>query len=79
MHHPTANNLPVPCTVARPSVSDLDLDSAVAAIYGNAPGGPAPFLGCESLVAAGVLEPDDALLAEMRGRIDEEIRKLDEK
>ena len=27
--------------------------SAAAAIYGNAPGGPAPFLGCESLVAAG--------------------------
>jgi len=33
----------------------------------------------ESLVAAGVLEPDAELLAEMRGRIDEEIRKLDEK
>ncbi|CAN6279094.1 unnamed protein product [Urochloa humidicola] len=33
----------------------------------------------ESLVAAGVLEADAALLAEMRGRIDEEIRKLDEK
>jgi 26S proteasome regulatory subunit N7 len=33
----------------------------------------------ESLVAAGVLEGDAALLAEMRGRIDEEIRKLDEK
>ncbi|XP_004952997.1 26S proteasome non-ATPase regulatory subunit 6 [Setaria italica] len=37
----------------------------------------APLL--ESLVSAGVLEPDAALLAEMRGRIDEEIRKLDEK
>ncbi|OEL26719.1 26S proteasome non-ATPase regulatory subunit 6 [Dichanthelium oligosanthes] len=33
----------------------------------------------ESLVSAGVLEPDAALLAEMRGRIDEEIRKFDEK
>uniref|UniRef100_A0A0D9VHV9 protein-serine/threonine phosphatase n=1 Tax=Leersia perrieri TaxID=77586 RepID=A0A0D9VHV9_9ORYZ len=33
----------------------------------------------ESLAAAGVLEPDDALLAEMRARIDEEVRKLDEK
>ena len=33
----------------------------------------------ESLVAAGVLEADAALLAEMRGRIDEGIRKLDEK
>ena len=33
----------------------------------------------ESLAAAGVLEPDAALLAEMRARIDEEIRKLDEK
>ena len=33
----------------------------------------------DSLVAAGVLEADAALLAEMRGRIDEEIRKLDEK
>jgi 26S proteasome regulatory subunit N7 len=33
----------------------------------------------ESLVTAGVLEADAALLAEMRGRIDEEIRKLDEK
>ncbi|KAE8800286.1 26S proteasome non-ATPase regulatory subunit 6 [Hordeum vulgare] len=33
----------------------------------------------ESLAATGVLEPDAALLAEMRARIDEEIRKLDEK
>nr|CAB3450271.1 unnamed protein product [Digitaria exilis] len=33
----------------------------------------------ESLVSAGVLEADAALLAKMRGRIDEEIRKLDEK
>jgi 26S proteasome regulatory subunit N7 len=33
----------------------------------------------ESLAASGVLEPDSALLAEMRARIDEEIRKLDEK
>lgn len=33
----------------------------------------------ESLAASGVLEPDAALLAEMRARIDEEIRKFDEK
>lgn len=33
----------------------------------------------ESLAADGVLETDAALLAEMRARIDEEIRKLDEK
>ncbi|VAI46630.1 unnamed protein product [Triticum turgidum subsp. durum] len=33
----------------------------------------------ESLAAAGVLEPDAVLLSEMRARIDEEIRKLDEK
>ena len=33
----------------------------------------------ESLAADGVLEMDAALLAEMRARIDEEIRKLDEK
>lgn len=33
----------------------------------------------ESLTAAGLLESDAALLAEMRGRIDEETRKLDEK
>ncbi|KAM0911891.1 hypothetical protein ACQ4PT_013151 [Festuca glaucescens] len=33
----------------------------------------------EALAATGVLEPDAALLAEMRARIDEEIRKLDEK
>ncbi|EEC73544.1 hypothetical protein OsI_07953 [Oryza sativa Indica Group] len=39
--------------------------------------GMAPLF--ESLAAAGVLEPDDALLAEMRARIDEEVRKLDEK
>ena len=32
----------------------------------------------ESLAADGVLEMDAALLAEMRARIDEEIRKLDE-
>jgi 26S proteasome regulatory subunit N7 len=33
----------------------------------------------ESLGATGVLETDAALLAEMRGRIDEETRKVDEK
>ena len=33
----------------------------------------------ESLGAGGVLETDAALLAEMRGRNEEEIRKLDEK
>jgi 26S proteasome regulatory subunit N7 len=33
----------------------------------------------ESLAADGVLEMDAALLAEMRARIEEEIRKLDEK
>lgn len=33
----------------------------------------------ESLAADGVLEMDAALLAEMRGRIEEETKKLDEK
>ena len=33
----------------------------------------------ESLGADGVLETDPALLAEMRGRIEEETRKFDEK
>jgi 26S proteasome regulatory subunit N7 len=33
----------------------------------------------ESLAASGVLEPNAALLAQMRTRIDEEIRKLDQK